>query len=309
MRFNMACDVLFTATSFVQNIFVLLSVIVGLIIVISSLFYMFGSIFNQEKYKSFAKKEFYNLAISLFLMTMFLPIVSVVESVTCDQNNVSLYDFTISRMNSILYGEIYPVLSNVYKMTIWQQGLGGIKVNFGVGVFKPLGFLNELSKSLSLTNFILEMMFTSIYIQSLALIFLKVTSFNIFFPLGILFRAIPYLREYGNFLMAFSISLSTIFPFMFYISIEAYYDAKDNLTFEKTIREQFQPYGVFSSAAQTLDDSFFYILSCFKYGSLRDMFFMFGRILFLAVGVPALAIIFTVACTSSISKFLKEIGA
>lgn len=304
----MACDVLFTATSFVQGIFLLLSVVVGLIVVIISLFYMFGSYFNEEKYKSFAKKELYNLAISLFLLTMFLPIVSIVESVTCD-SGVSMYTYTISRMDSLLYGEIYPVISSVYKMTIMQQSMAGLKIKFGPGSFKPLRFLNEFSKSLSLTNMIMEMMFTSIYIQSLALAFLKVTSFNMFFPLGILFRGMPYLRDYGNFLLAFSISLSTIFPFMYYVSLQAYYDILSQMNFENSVMDIISPTGWFSSTIQFMDSSAFYFLSFFEYNGLRDMFFTFGRVLFLAVGIPALAIIFTVACTSSISKFLKEVGA
>jgi len=308
MRYNMACDVLFTATNFVQGIFLLLSVVVGLIVVITSLFYMFGSYFNEEKYKSFAKKEFYNLAISLFLLTMFLPIVSIVQSVTCD-SGVSMYDYTITRMDTVLYGEIYPIISNVYKMTIMQSGMAGLKINFGPGTFKPLGFLSEFSKSLSLTNFIMEMMFSSIYIQSLALAFLKVTSFNIFFPLGILFRGMPYLRDYGNFLLAFSISLATIFPFMYYVSLQAYYDVLGEMNFKDSVMEIISPTGWFSSSMQLVDSSTFYFLSFFEYNSLRDMFFTFGRVLFLAVGIPALTIIFTVACTSSISKFLKEVGA
>ena len=286
----------------------MLSVVVGLIVVIISLFYMFGSYFNEEKYKSLLKKNFTNLAISLFLLTMFLPIVSIVESVTCD-SGVSITHIQFQEWIVFYMSEIYPVISSVYKMTIMQQSMAGLKIKFGPGSFKPLRFLNEFSKSLSLTNMIMEMMFTSIYIQSLALAFLKVTSFNMFFPLGILFRGMPYLRDYGNFLLAFSISLSTIFPFMYYVSLQAYYDILSQMNFENSVMDIISPTGWFSSTIQFMDSSAFYFLSFFEYNGLRDMFFTFGRVLFLAVGIPALAIIFTVACTSSISKFLKEVGA
>ncbi len=304
----MACDLLFTATNFVQGIFLLLSVIVGLIMVIIAISYMLGSYFKEEKYKSFAKRELYNLALSLFLITMFLPIVSIVESISCTEHDVTMYDYAISRMEGIIYGEVYPVIKNVYKMTIFQQSLSGLKIKFGPGSFKPLGFLNEFSKSLSLTNFIMEMTFTSIYIQSLALSFLKVTAFNVFFPLGILFRAIPYLRDYGNFILAFSIALSTIYPYIYYVSLQTYYDVLSDITFKENLQEKFTTTSLFAESAEWLDTNTFYFLSFFKYDGLREMFFTFGRILFLAVGVPALAIIFTVACTSSITKFMKEVA-
>jgi hypothetical protein len=304
----MSCDPLFTATNFVQGIFLLLTVVVGLIVMIIAISYMVGSYVKEEKYKSFAKRELYNLALSLFLISMFLPIVSVIQSVSCTESGVSMYDYSISRMEIIIYGEVYPVINNIYKMTVLHQSLATQKVKFGPGSFRPLAFLNEFSKSLSLTNFIMEMTFTSLYIQSLALSFLKVTAFNVFFPLGIFFRAIPYLRDYGNFLMAFSIALSTIYPYIYYVSLQTYYDVLSDINFKENLQDKFTPTSEFATSAEWVESKAFYFLSLTNYDSLKDMFFTFGRILFLAVGVPALAIIFTVALTGSITKFLKEVA-
>lgn len=306
----MACDILYTAQTFVQTVFLFLAVAVGLIVVIISFSYMLGSIFREEKYKSFAKKELYNLSISMLLLVLFLPFVSVVESVTC-ASGMSMYDYTIKGMDNILYGEIYPVLSNLYKMSIQQASLSVLKINFGPGTFKPLKFLGDISKSLNMVSFIMEMTFTSIYIQSLALSFLKVTSLNIFFPLGILFRALPYLRSYGNFLIAFSISLSTIYPYIYYISLQTYYDVLTSMNFKENVQDVISSKSFLSGTqnlVRVVDDAGFWFLSFFSYNSLRDIYFTFGRILFLSVGIPAMAIIFTVACASSISKFFREIG-
>jgi hypothetical protein len=304
----MSCDPLFTAVNLVQGIFILLSIVVGLIVFIISIAYMLGSYFNNERYKSFAKRELYNLMLSLFLLSIFMPIVTIVEIATCTEYDVSMYDFTISRMEGIIYGEVYPVISNVYKMTMLQQGIASKKLKFGPGSYQPLSFLNEFSKSLSLTNFIMEISFTSLYLQSLALSFFKVTAFNLFFPLGIFFRAIPYLRDYGNFLLAFSIALSTIYPYIYFVSLETYYDVLSDINFEDDVESTFHPTHKIWGTAQKIESKAFYFLSFFNYNDIRDMFFTFGRVLFLAVGLPALGIILTVAFSSSLNKFFKEIG-
>jgi len=312
MRYFMVCDPILTGMGFVEGMFLFLSVVVGLITVIIAFSYMIGSAFKEEKYISFAKKELYNLAISLLILTLFLPIVSVVESVTCDANNVSMYDYVLMGMDGILYGEVYPILNNLYKMSIMQQSLSAFKLKFGPGSMKPLGFMKDVSKSLNLVNLIMETSFTSIYIQSLALSFFKATAFNVFLPIGILFRAMPYLRSYGAFIIAFSISLSTIYPYIYYISLDAYYNILSAMNFKETVEDAITPTYLttwMGSTLNFLDSSQFYFLTFFSYTSLREIFFTFGRVLFLAIGVPALALIFTVACTSSISKFLKEVGS
>jgi hypothetical protein len=301
----MSCDGLIIATNLIANISFLLATVVGLIVSILGIAYMLGSIFNEEKYKSFAKREFYNLAISLLLITLFLPIIGVIEVTTC-QNGVSMYDNTIQKMENIMYGEIYPVVSNLYRMSIIQTSMSGLSLKFGPGSFKPLAFLNSFSQSLNLVNFIIQITFTSLYIQSIALSFLKVTAFNLFFPLGIFFRAIPYLRSYGTLIMAFSLSLATIYPYIYFVSLNVYYDSLSDFTFSKTVEEIITPTDY--SLTMNIDNAFFLFLSVFHYNSLRDIFFTFGRVLFLAVGIPALALIFTVACTSSISKFLKDVA-
>lgn len=300
----MSCDGLVIATNLIINISLLLAAVVGLIVVILGLFYMLGSFFNQEKYKAFTKREFYNLAISLLLVSFFLPIVGIVEIATC-QNGISMYDNTIQKMEGIMYGEIYPIISNLYRMSIIQTSMSAFTLKFGPGSFKPFSFLNSFSQSLNLVNFIIQTTFTSLYLQSIALSFFKVTAFNLFLPLGIFFRAIPYLRSYGTFIMAFSISLATIYPYIYFVGLNAYYDSLSDYNFQNVVGEIISPTS--GSLSLKMDNAFFMFLSVFSYNSLRDIFFTFGRVLFLAVGIPALAIIFTVACTSSLSKFLKDV--
>jgi hypothetical protein len=303
------CDPLVIGFNFIENIFFTLALVAGILTLIFSVSYMLGSIFKEEKYKLFAKKEAYNLFLSLLLLILFFPIVTVVESVTCTSHNVSMYDFTINNMENVLYGEIYPIISSLYKISIFQTSVSHLKLSFGAGTFKPLGFLGDVSKSLNVVSFIMEISFSSIYIQALALSFFKVTAFNIFFPLGILFRGIPLLRNYGSFVIAFSIALSTIYPFIYFISFDAYYGVFSSMNFKDNVNDLFYPKGIFSRIAVGLDNTMFWFLTFAEYNSLRDMFFTFGRVLFLAVGIPAFAIILTFACASSINKFLNRLSA
>ncbi len=304
----MACDVLVVGFNFIQNIFFTLALVAGILTLIFSVSYMIGSIFNEEKYKSFAKKEAYNLFISLLLLVLFFPIVSLVESVTCDSAGVSMYDFTIQRMEGILYGEVYPILSSIYKISIYQNSLAGLKLSFGAGSFKPLGFLGSVSQSLNMVSYGMELAFTSVYIQTIALSFFKVTAFNIFFPLGILFRAIPLLRNYGGFIISISIAFSTIYPFFYYITLDAYYSILDGMNFQNTVNDIFHSTGVFANIGVGLDNALFWFLTFAEYDSLRDIFFTFGRVFFLAVGIPALALILTTAGASSINTFLNKLS-
>lgn len=302
----MVCDSLLTTVGLVQGIFLFLSVVVGLITVIIAVAYMAGSALKQESYTNFAKRELYNLAISLLLLALFMPFISTLNILSC-VNDVSIFDSNINRMDGVLYGELYPVLNNLYKMSIMHQSASAFKLSFGAGTMKPLGFLKEVSKSLNLIVFIVEIAFMSIYIQSLALAFLKVTAFNVFFPMGILFRAMPYLRSYGNLIIALSISLSTIYPYMYYESMNSYYNVLDAINFKDKVHAFINPVYLLEGITE-IDNSLFYFLSFLSYDGIRDIFFTFGRILFLAVGVPALVLILTVACTSAVNKFLKEIG-
>lgn len=67
------------------------------------------------------------------------------------------------------------------------------------------GVISDITKTVIMTNFLISVMDSLLY-------FIQTTSFTIFFPLGIILRALPITRKLGSTIIALSITFYFIFP-------------------------------------------------------------------------------------------------
>ncbi|MCC7552439.1 hypothetical protein KO317_02110 [Candidatus Micrarchaeota archaeon] len=111
------------------------------------------------------------------------------------------------RTSAILSG--YSKYGITFGVPIPMGGLVGFVVSVSM---QPLAGLNivadmigDITKTVIMTNFLVSVMDS-------ILDFIKITSFTIFFPLGIILRALPITRRLGSTLIALAITFYFIFP-------------------------------------------------------------------------------------------------
>ncbi len=289
-----------------QNVF--LAMLIMLLIV--SLSYMLGNLLRREEYIEFSKRELYNVFVTGALVASFTTIVAIANELSCSTaNGASLFERAVEGMNTVVYSEVYPILRNLFMMMLEISALSNMTVVTFSIKFNPLGGLKYFYTSLNVVSFILESVFASLYIQSLLLIVLKETAFSITMPVGIFLRAFPMTRDAGTFLMALALSLYTIYPYIYVVSLDTYKAVITQITYDDIASGIHTTPSIWTKFFSGVENKIFYVLTAFNYDGIRDMFLSLGGHLFLAIAIPALAIILSVAMANSILKFIKEVSA
>lgn len=289
------------------NIFIALTIS----LLVAALAYMFGNLLKREDYIEFGKTELYNFVITFVLVLSFSSIALFAMELSCSPTagGTDMFEQALSSISTILYGSVYSVLRSLFQIMLEISALSNLSLTFSGVKLSPLAGLRNMYTSLNVVSFILESVFASLYIQNILLMVLKETAFTFMFPVGIFLRALPITRDAGTFLMALSFSLFTIYPYIYVVSLDAYSQVQSQMHYDSIVRTIHHTPGFTYTTAKAVDDTIFYVLTAFNYKSVRDMFITLGGHLFLALVIPAIAIILSVAMTSSIVKFLKEVGA
>jgi hypothetical protein len=136
---------------------------------------------------------------------------------------------------------------------------------------------------------------------------LKETAFSIVMPVGIFLRAFPITRDAGTMLMALSFSLYTLYPYIYVFSLDVYANEIQPYITYSALSQSIYNLGLVGSFASKVESVLFYSLTFATYTSIKEMFYDIGAHLFIAVIIPSLTIILTVAMTHSIYKFIKEV--
>ncbi|MCX8200182.1 MAG: hypothetical protein N3G76_01810 [Candidatus Micrarchaeota archaeon] len=300
------------AVVFIGSIWANILIALTLSILISAFAYMIGNLFKHENYIEFGKTELYNFIITSALVLSFTTLAMLAMEISCSQENgtsANLFQQALEKMNTILYGSVYATLKSLFQIMLEISVFSNMSLSFSGVKMMPLTGLKNFYTSLSVISFILESVFASLYLQAILLMVLKETAFTFIFPVGIFLRALPITRDAGTFLMVVSFSLFTIYPYIYVVSLNAYSLAHQEMQYDKIMSSLHHTPGFLYKSTKAIEDGTFYALTAFNYPSMRDMFIELGGHLFLALVVPAIAIVMTTAMTSSIIKFLKEVGA
>ncbi|MDD5022820.1 MAG: hypothetical protein PHU63_01500 [Candidatus ainarchaeum sp.] len=194
-----------------------------LIILISALVYMTGTVLNSEQILNFAKEEFYQSGISIFLAFIVLSFVlgSHVAAISLNLFGMEAVSFIDAAMlvSIFITNKIATSLGSMmffngiltfFATSSLSIGSFHSSIHFSPGLaLKPLTdvvtlIVQFLAVSLS------EWMF---HVFSLCLI--KKWAISVFLPFGILLRAIPQTRDGGSALIALMLVLYIIYPITF----------------------------------------------------------------------------------------------
>jgi len=303
----MSCSLVILETIW-ANVF--LAMLLSLLI--AALIYMVGNLIRKQEYIEFSKSEMYNFLVTGALVISFLGIVAIVNEISCPNSSASLFDQAVSGMSTILYDSVYRTLRNLFQMMLTVSTLSNMVVEFSGVKFNPFGGLRYLYTSLNVVSFIMESVFASLYIQLIALVVFKEIALSIIFPVGIFLRAFSLTRDAGSFLMALSLSLYTVYPYIYVVSLDAYKTVQQDITYDK-LTSGFYHSGGFAYSAYNvfskIENTAFWGLTFFNYYGMRAMFLDLGGQLVLSLVIPAIAILLSTALVSSLMKFIKEVTA
>lgn len=185
-----------------------------------SLIYMAGSFFQLPNLMALAKDELNNVATTaLFVMLIsgFFVSVSLSNYVfgVDIYKEASLYTYKIMYQTS-KYLTWYTLANNFFNLvyTVYLP-LGSIRRSVGIGLGPMLKPLIDIS---SYTLRFLIVAYGSWVIFGYTFCFISQWFLPFFLPLGIFLRSFAPTRGAGNVLIALALSLSLIYPFMFYIN-------------------------------------------------------------------------------------------
>lgn len=137
-----------------------------------------------------------------------------------------------------------------------------------------------------------------------------------FFPLGLIMRSFPQTRGGGNALIALSIALSTIYPFMFFVDSVIFAkqfpeDTSIGAYFEQAVRSVFAALGIGGVAAVFFGFSLIFVSPILVGALLLISYLMFDvgwevlhLVMIFSIILPVLNIFLTLSFTREISKLL-----
>lgn len=209
------------------------------------LLYMAGNFFQSPQAIALATQELNEFVIMLTIVALFWTIMASPSFFGIDLYKEAMgYSYKmlnkVSEVTSVLT-TANIILNSIYTLYV---PLGPIRqaMTIQLGpVFRP---------AIDAVSFCLQFLITT-YGEWMVFIFIfcfiQKWMLPFFFPLGLLLRAFPQTRGGGNALIALSIALATIYPFMFYVDSQIF-----DVQFPQS-RSVFQePIGYFKSAVNAL---------------------------------------------------------
>ncbi len=291
-------------------------------ILIVAITYMFGKLIKRE-YEELAKLEMFNSIMSSLLLILSVSLVGLSNVIACQLYWMPIIDGAVNQIYKVIYTESYPMLETMMIASATGSALESLTLDMKSITVQPLAGLNAFISSLNIASAILETTFASLYTQALLLLLYKEIAFTIFLPLGLALRSFPKLRDPGNFIISLTFTLYLIYPFLIYYSYNVYdTDIKNSVEYDQYVREVYQQtqaknwidYGKSLGAwiMRNIDSLNIYNigiagLTVFKYKTLQGLIFGMGRVLFLTVAIPSLAIIISVSTGMAVTRFLKEV--
>ncbi len=203
-------------------------------------FYMVGQLLNSPSLIALSKEELYQTTFTIRRIMIVIVVLSlgglwfslsaghaVTDPIYGNKDyNTSTIDAAMQFIRTII-GEMTTdysmlllyntVIHTIYSSTMWFGVTWRAMYSFNMGpVLKPL--IDVIGTSLQFLS--LSMSEWVLHLVTLCII--KKWTWSLFFPMGILLRAIPFTRNAGEALIAIAFSLALVYPIMFLIDYEAH---------------------------------------------------------------------------------------
>ncbi|MEW6528718.1 MAG: hypothetical protein AB1391_02400 [Candidatus Micrarchaeota archaeon] len=259
------------ANSLVANSFFAIVIMVMAI----ALLYMVGNFFQMPNLIAMAKQEIGEIIITIFIAVFLVGFIfaSVFYSPSSQNSpNINFFqqatDYSYRVLHKISYVSSIMMTSNMMLNSVYS-------------LYIPLGPVHK-SMSMQLgpalrplidgVSFCLQFLITSYgewVIFLFMFCFIQKWFIPLFFPFGLFLRTFPHTRGGGNALIAISIALSTIYPFMFYVDSLIFEDQFPHSSglggyvteFSKAVTTLFTGLGVGAVASLFIAFSFIYLSS------------------------------------------------
>ena len=292
----------------------MISIVIGLTVLLIAIAYMVGSFTSDVKYTIFAKDELYHLFFTVLLIVGFSGIVGfscmimdyfyestfdkLIYSETGPQTQLQCYSnglglsATSDCYIKLVKGDAEQMAQQYLKQYIDNQMFATFSVTIQIPLFNAQTVSADSYRKvysqqydLVLNSFIVPALL-SLNLQKMLLEFINSNVIQWILPIAFLFRVFFPTRQIGNFLIALSIGMYIIIPFMYTFNL-AMYDivSFDCATFASVTNDQ-----VFGSG-------------CSTYG-----FYNVGRIIPQAFFLPNLTIALFVTFMAAINKALRILG-
>jgi hypothetical protein len=139
---------------------------------------------------------------------------------------LSLMETVTFKLKFILYNRLMPMLIDLMKTKftlLLYSGLGGVHrgpgaIGFNTPAIPGIGFF---VKGCDTLIFLFTTIAPTISAQVIGLEIIGAISYNLLLPLGILFRFVPFLRKFGNEMIAVSIAMGILLPVAYLLLLKA----------------------------------------------------------------------------------------
>ncbi|MBN2478438.1 hypothetical protein JXB01_04065 [Candidatus Micrarchaeota archaeon] len=235
------------------------SIITGIVLLLASLIlYMLGQVLQAQNIIDMAKDGFIDIMMGIILVAVLLGAYTGVNEAYVGMINVNdpevgyvdIMDgainyatFVVQKIGTNL--ALFMVFNNIiqfYATSTIFFGSFQYQVAISPGLaLKPLGDITGLLIQV-LTVSMAEWMF---HVVSLCVI--KQWSWTVLMPFGLLLRIIPYTKDAGGALMAFTLALSLVYPGMFLMNQEVYKLTYEGWNFD-SFMDMLADFGIFNLA-------------------------------------------------------------
>jgi len=195
------------------------------------LVYMGSVLFKKPEWLVWAKDEFYQGLITLLLVGSLGWFVATSCDVVFSLTGSTQDPFTIADiyLNELLWQKTLQTATGLYMNSFFLQLLAANSTPIGMYKSQIRFFygLNGLAQVYDFLFMIISASFASLMIQMIWLKLIQGLAFKVVLPLGILFRAVPFLRQAGATFIALAIGFYLLYP-MLYVMDKMVVDAMED---------------------------------------------------------------------------------
>jgi len=227
-------------------------------ILVTSFIFMFGYLLNSDQMKRIGKAELAQAVASLILIAMlfgtelfeeslismmekqtgvftasvFSPEESMVRQAMHQTMTINPFDVSLAFLRK-LNGCVQTAYLRNYDMSVIYQYLANLQLNVEiklpiVGAIEtpasPLSLSPSIGKKLSETEYLsdeLTWLSIFVYMQMSIMKFAQTSMFTIFLPIGIILRSFPPTRGAGAVMVAVSIGMYMVYPFVYTVLVSS----------------------------------------------------------------------------------------
>ncbi len=201
-----------------------------------------GKAMSKPDIEAWANVEFSSLLITALIYGIILAFYSALEGIAMawTGSSLPLAKFSMNILGGLLgkTGQTWLEVTSIeHQLKIFEGATESIGPGMLNWQWKLFPGMTLYVKAMDTVMLVLLTAFTSLKAQIIGLDIITVLSYNIFLPLGLIFRIFPPVRNAGNELIAISISFGILIPFFYVVTFKAMAD----------IEEQFGVNGMVSS--------------------------------------------------------------